>query len=108
MTSPSATGQAEPVTLRSYMIGLVAALVLTGVAFAVVLFGQSLPRSAIILTISIAACVQVFVHLRYFLHIDLSQVQRWNLLTLLFTILIIIIFVAGTIWVISDLNYRMM
>jgi cytochrome o ubiquinol oxidase operon protein cyoD len=48
------------------------------------------------------------VHLHYFLHLDASRRERWNVLALIFTVLIAIIFVAGSLWVMSDLDYRMM
>ena len=55
-----------------------------------------------------AAVVQMLVHLHYFLHLDRSSSARWNVLALLFTLLIMFIFVGGSIWIMFDLNYRMM
>jgi len=33
---------------------------------------------------------------------------RWNVLALVFTVLIITIFIGGTLWIMSNLHYRMM
>jgi cytochrome o ubiquinol oxidase operon protein cyoD len=55
-----------------------------------------------------AGIVQILVHLHYFLHLDLSSEKRWNVLSLLFTFLIMTIFVGGTLWDMYTLNYRMM
>jgi cytochrome o ubiquinol oxidase subunit IV len=55
-----------------------------------------------------AAAVQIVVHLHYFLHLDTSSTMRWNVLALVFALLIMILFVGGTIWIMYHLKYRMM
>jgi cytochrome o ubiquinol oxidase operon protein cyoD len=70
--------------------------------------GGALPKWAILAAIYCAAVAQILVHLHYFLHLDASRRERWNVLALIFTVLIAIIFVAGSLWVMSDLDYRMM
>ena len=107
MTRSAGNGHTRPVTVKSYITGFALAVILTVMAFTAVSFGQTIPRRGIVIAISVAALAQVFVHLRFFLHLDSSQSQRWNLLSLLFTLIILIVFVAGTLWVLSDLNYRM-
>jgi cytochrome o ubiquinol oxidase operon protein cyoD len=94
-------------SFRSYATGFILAIVLTILAFGLVMSG-ALPRWAILFGISGAAIVQMLVHLHYFLHLDTSSAARWNVLALLFTLLILIIFVGGTIWIMYNLNYRMM
>jgi cytochrome o ubiquinol oxidase operon protein cyoD len=94
-------------SFRSYATGLILAIVLTIFAFALVMSG-ALPRSATLFFIFGAAIVQMLVHLHYFLHLDTSPAARWNVLALLFALLILIIFVGGTIWIMYNLNYLMM
>jgi cytochrome o ubiquinol oxidase operon protein cyoD len=48
------------------------------------------------------------VHLRYFLHIDLKSTPRDNLLALAFAAVLICIMIGGTLWIMLDLNARMM
>jgi cytochrome o ubiquinol oxidase subunit IV len=55
-----------------------------------------------------AGIVQILVHLHYFLHLDTSSAARWNLLAMMFTLLILALFVGGTLWIMFNLNYRMM
>jgi cytochrome o ubiquinol oxidase operon protein cyoD len=52
--------------------------------------------------------VQVWVHLRFFLHIDLKDTPQDNLLALAFAALLIFIMVGGSLWIMLDLNARMM
>jgi cytochrome o ubiquinol oxidase operon protein cyoD len=94
-------------SFRSYATGLILAIVLTILAFGLVMSG-ALPRSATWFAIFGAAIVQMLVHLHYFLHLDTSSAARWNVFALLFTLLILTIFVGGTIWIMYNLNYRMM
>jgi cytochrome o ubiquinol oxidase subunit IV len=94
-------------SLRSYGTGFMLSLVLTAVPFALVMSG-AVHRSATLFGIVAAAIVQVLVHLHYFLHLDTSSAPRWNVLALIFTLLIMILFVGGTLWIMHNLNYRMM
>jgi cytochrome o ubiquinol oxidase subunit IV len=90
-----------------YLKGFVFALVLTGIPFGLVAAGL-LPRFATLVVIAILALVQVVVHLRYFLHIDLQSTPRDNLLALAFAAVLICIMIGGTFWIMLDLNLRMM
>ncbi len=94
-------------SFRSYAAGFILSIVLTVISFGLVVNGH-LPRSSMILGLLGAAVVQMLVHLHYFLHLDRSSSARWNVLALLFTLLIMFIFVGGSIWIMFDLNYRMM
>jgi len=94
-------------SLKSYGTGFLISIVLTVIPFALVMSG-TVSRGVAISGICGAGIVQILVHLHYFLHLDGSSEKRWNLLALLFTTLILAIFVVGTLWVMATLNSRMM
>jgi cytochrome o ubiquinol oxidase operon protein cyoD len=94
-------------SLKSYLTGFILSLILTAIAFALVMRG-TLSSSAILAGIFVAGIVQILVHLHYFLHLDTSSAARWNVLAMIFTLLIMIFFVGGTLWIMYTLNYRMM
>jgi cytochrome o ubiquinol oxidase subunit IV len=94
-------------TLTTYLTGFILALILTAIPFAFVMSGAFSP-AATILAIFGAGVVQVVVHLHYFLHLDFSEASRGNLAALLFTIVILTLFVGGSLWIMWTLNYRMM
>ncbi|MCX2956547.1 MAG: cytochrome C oxidase subunit IV family protein, partial [Candidatus Regiella insecticola] len=50
----------------------------------------------------------IIVHLVYFLHMNGSSEERWNLGAFLFTILVIAIIVVGSLWIMYNLNINMM
>ncbi|WOI56623.1 cytochrome o ubiquinol oxidase subunit IV [Palleronia sp. LCG004] len=90
-----------------YSLGLVLSILLTVLSFTAVMTGL-LPRAWVIPVIILLALAQILVHLRIFLHIDLSRQKREDLLMLLFTILLLAIMAFGTLWIMSNLHDRMM
>jgi cytochrome o ubiquinol oxidase operon protein cyoD len=94
-------------SLRTYLTGFVLSLILTAIPFALVMSGTWSPGVTLAGIVS-AGIVQILVHLHYFLHLDTSSAARWNVLAIMFTLLIMIIFVGGSLWIMSNLNYRMM
>ncbi len=94
-------------SLRSYLTGFVLSLILTAIPFALVMSG-ALSAAAALAGIIAAGCVQVLVHLYYFLHLDTSSEAHWNLLALIFTLVIMVLYVGGTIWIMNSLYHRMM
>ena len=54
------------------------------------------------------AAVQIVVHMIYFLHMNAKIEGGWSMLSLIFTAAIVIIMLAGSIWVMFHLNTNMM
>ena len=101
------TSGASHGTLKSYLTGVVLSIVLTVIPVGLVM-GGALPRSFIIAGIFLAAVVQIVVHMHYFLHLDTSSEQRWNVMAMAYTVLIIAILVGGSIWIMYNTHIRMM
>lgn len=83
-------------------------IILTVIPFWLVITRNFFPYTSVLIVILTCAILQIIVHLRYFLHIDFSIQQRWNLFSLIFSINIIAIFVIGSLWIMWNLNYNMM
>ncbi|MGA9479931.1 MAG: cytochrome o ubiquinol oxidase subunit IV [Desulfobacterales bacterium] len=94
-------------SLKSYGAGFILSIVLTIIPFALIMSG-ALFHSYVLFGIFAAAAVQIAVHLHYFLHLDTSSAMRWNVLALVFALLIMTLFIGGTIWIMYHLKYRMM
>ena len=92
---------------RSYLTGVVLALILTLIPFAIAGYGL-MPRSTALVVIAILAVIQVLVHLYFFLHMDPRTAPRENILTLGFAAVLIFIMIGGTLWIMLDLHHRMM
>jgi cytochrome o ubiquinol oxidase subunit IV len=94
-------------SFKSYAAGFILSIVLTVIAFALVMAG-TLSGSIVLSGIFAAAIIQILVHLHYFLHLNASSAMRWNVLALLLTALIMTLFIWGTLWIMGHLNYRVM
>jgi cytochrome o ubiquinol oxidase subunit IV len=101
------SGGASRGSFDAYFTGFILSIALTVIAFGLVMSGEA-SRKVMLWGICSAGIVQILVHLHYFLHLDVSSEKRWNVLALLFTFLIMTIFVGGTLWVMYTLNCRMM
>ncbi|MGP1666106.1 MAG: cytochrome o ubiquinol oxidase subunit IV, partial [Rhodanobacter sp.] len=90
---------------RSYVSGFALALLLTLGAFALVQW-TTLPRLTVLSGIGVMALAQMVVHFRFFLHIGFRS-HREDLQLILFSTLLLVIMVAGTIWIMASLAMRM-
>lgn len=99
------TGQKK---LSIYIAGVISCIILTLVAFWAVISG-ALPRGHTFLVIFGAAIVQFFVQVICFLRLNTSSPQaRANVLAFVFTIVILVCVIVGSLWIMWDLGYRMM
>lgn len=107
MSTNTVLREGPHISLRKYLFGFALAVALTLLSFGVVIYGW-VPHAAMLWVLFGAGIAQMLVHLHYFLHLDRSSAQRWNLIALAFTVLLLFVFVAGTLWVMLTLDMRMM
>ncbi len=91
-------------SFKSYVTGFGLSLVLTLLAYILVVDG-SRPANTIIAAIIVLAVMQLFVQLYFFLHLARESKPRWNLTALLFAALVVGIVVIGSLWIMRNLNY---
>lgn len=94
-------------TLKGYLIGFALSVVLTAIPFWLVMTG-ALAGNAAVAVIVTCAIVQIFVHAVYFLHLNTSGEGGWTLLAFVFTAVIVIITIAGSLWIMYHLSTNMM
>jgi cytochrome o ubiquinol oxidase operon protein cyoD len=95
-------------TLKGYLTGFVLAVILTAIPFWLVMskvIGSSTLTAIVILAIGV---VQIVVHMIYFLHMNGKAEGGWTLLALLFTLVLVVITLSGSLWVMYHLNHNMM
>lgn len=92
--------------LRGYLTGFALALILTLIPFSLIVLG-GFGYSTTVLILGICALAQILVHLRFFLHIDLSLQKREDLQLILFSTLLLVLMAIGTIWIMGNLATRM-
>jgi len=94
-------------TTGGYLVGFVLSVILTAIPFWLVM-GKVLPDSLTGPIILGFAAVQMVVHMVYFLHMNAKVEGGWSMLALLFTAVIVVILLAGSIWVMFHMNANMM
>jgi len=107
MSHSKELGGAQHGSVKTYMVGFILSIILTGIAFWIVMEGSA-SHATMLSVVLISAVVQIMVHLVCFLHMNTSSSERWNVVALAFTILIIAILVVGSIWIMWNLNLNMM
>ena len=96
------------VSFNGYAVGFLLSVVLTAIPFWLVM-GKVLPTPALTAAVILGfAAVQVVVHMVYFLHMNAKVEQGWSLLALVFTVVLVVIMLSGSIWVMHHLNTNMM
>jgi len=109
--SDSAPGDEEAydvaANVRSYVIGLVLAALLTAASFWA-LHTKLIWPPGIGMALAVLAVAQMGVHLVFFLHITTGPDNTNNVLALAFGVLIVTLVVAGSLWIMANLDHHYM
>jgi cytochrome o ubiquinol oxidase operon protein cyoD len=103
--APHASGHGS---LRGYLIGFALAVVLTAIPFWLVMADVLSSRILTVLVLAGFAIVQIVVHMIYFLHMDTRSEGGWTLMALVFTLVLVVIALSGSLWIMYHLNTNMM
>jgi cytochrome o ubiquinol oxidase subunit IV len=95
-------------SFRGYMIGFVLSVILTAIPFWLVMGGVLDSKLFTAVLVMGIAVVQIVVHMVYFLHMNARSEGGWTLMALIFTLIIVGIAIAGSLWVMHHLNANMM
>lgn len=93
--------------LIGYGVGLALAVGLTLCSFLMpamgIIWGPAIPVALIVFAIA-----QMGVHLVFFIHITTGPDNANNVLALAFGVLIVFLVIAGSLWIMANLNHNMM
>ena len=104
---PTVAEEGKPSGVLVYTIGLLLAVILTATSFWVA-NTSLLWAPGVHLGLAVLAIAQMGVHLVFFLHISTGPDSSNNVLAVAFGVLIVFLVVAGSLWIMSDLNTSMM
>jgi len=90
----------------TYTIGFVLSLVLTFAAYLMVTH-HTFAGWTLTIAILILALAQLFVQLKYFLHLGQSSKDKWDVSMFWFMVLTVMILVVGSLWIMHNLDYNM-
>jgi cytochrome o ubiquinol oxidase operon protein cyoD len=100
--------QADHGSVKGYLTGFILAVILTAIPFWLVLGRVFEKSSTTALVVLALAAVQIVVHMVYFLHMNTKSEGGWSILALIFTTMLVVIMLSGSIWVMYHLNHNMM
>jgi cytochrome o ubiquinol oxidase operon protein cyoD len=104
--TPGVEEHESTASVLSYTVGVGLAIVATIASFVVaqtnLLWGPGMPVGLIVL-----ALAQIGVHLVFFLHLGSGPDDTNNILALAFGVLVVFLIIAGSIWIIANLNANM-
>lgn len=92
--------------LRSYVLGFFSSIVFTLAAYVLVVY-HGASHAGIMVGITVLALSQLMAQLVFFLHLGKESKPRWNLTVFLFAVMVVVILVAGSLWIMYHLNYNM-
>ncbi len=94
-------------TLKSYMIGFLGSILLTAISFFLVLSRLFSDQNLIYAVVALAL-IQGIGQLIFFLHMGQEAKPRWETLVFCFMVVVLLIIAIGSLWIMNDLNERMM
>lgn len=95
------------ITVGGYVTGFVLSVILTAIPFWLVMsqfFVSSTMTTFVILGFAI---VQIYVHMRFFLHMTSKAEGGWTWMSLIFMIVLVVITLSGSLWVMQHLKTNM-
>ena len=95
-------------SFKGYMTGFILSVILTAIPFWLVMAGVLESRLLTAVLVMGIGVVQILVHMIYFLHMNPRSEGGWTLMALIFTLIIVGIALAGSLWVMHHLNANMM
>ncbi|QZA58770.1 cytochrome o ubiquinol oxidase subunit IV [Candidatus Rhabdochlamydia porcellionis] len=97
----------ETGVFKSYLIGFLLSILLTLVAYFIVV-EHVFSSGILVSTIIGLGVVQMFIQLLFFLHLGQEPKPYWNSLLFLFMLTILVILVIGSLWIMENLKYNVM
>jgi cytochrome o ubiquinol oxidase operon protein cyoD len=94
--------------INSYVIGFVLSVILVVAAYHIVT-AKIFAGETLYFVLAGLALLEVLVQAIFFIRLNArTEDDKWNLISFVFTIIVIMIVVIGSLWIMYNLNYYMM
>ncbi len=93
--------------VKTYLLGFFLSVVLTLAAYFLVVTHVLVGRVLSVVLLGLGV-TQALIQLFCFLHLGRERKPRWNLLTFLFMLVVLLVLVIGSMFIMYSLNYRLM
>ncbi len=95
-------------SMSKLMIGFALSIMLTAIPFALVMGGIDVSPTTAVGVIMGFAAIQIIVHLVFFLHVNGKSEGGWTIAATFLAVIIVFIVIAGSLWVMHNMNVNMM
>ncbi|MDI7862152.1 cytochrome o ubiquinol oxidase subunit IV [Rhizobiaceae bacterium n13] len=95
-------------TFGGYVTGFILSVILTAIPFWLVMAGVFENHFLTAVLVMGIGAVQIVVHMIFFLHMNGKSEGGWTMLALIFTAIVVLIMLVGSLWVMHHLNTNMM
>jgi cytochrome o ubiquinol oxidase operon protein cyoD len=93
--------------IKSYVIGFVLSVILTVFAYHIV-SAQVITGETLYFVLAVIGLLEVLVQAIFFIRLNAkTEDDKWNMISFIFTIIVIMIVVIGSLWIMYNLNYYM-
>jgi cytochrome o ubiquinol oxidase operon protein cyoD len=95
-------------SMKGYITGFVLSVILTAIPFWLVM-GKVLPNPTMTTFVILGlAMVQIYVHMVFFLHMTSKAEGGWAWMSLIFTLVLLVITLSGSLWIMYHLKTNTM
>ena len=105
---PHAHSEGGHGSFSSYITGFALSVILTVIPFWLVMAGVFESKLLTAFLVMAIGGVQIVVHMIYFLHMNAKSQGGWTFMSLLFTLVVVMITLVGSLWVMYNMNKNMM
>jgi cytochrome o ubiquinol oxidase operon protein cyoD len=96
------------ITVGGYVTGFVLSVILTAIPFWLVM-AKVFPNPTVTTFVILGfAIVQIYVHMVFFLHMTSKAEGGWTWMSLIFTLVLVVITLTGSLWITYHLKANMM
>jgi cytochrome o ubiquinol oxidase operon protein cyoD len=96
------------ITVGGYVTGFVLSVILTAIPFWLVMSRVFASSTVTIFVILALAMVQIYVHMVFFLHMTSKAEGGWTWMSLIFTLVLLVILLSGSLWIMYHLKTNTM
>lgn len=94
-------------SMRDYVTGFVLSVILTAIPFWLIMGDVFRSPTTAAIVVMVFAVAQILVHMVHFLHMSPKSEGGWTMLATIFTIVLVVITLAGSFWVMFHLHANM-
>ncbi|BBI01357.1 cytochrome o ubiquinol oxidase subunit IV [Buchnera aphidicola (Nipponaphis monzeni)] len=92
--------------LNNNLLGLLISIILTYLSLYIII-EQIFLKDIRLLFITLVSIIQIIVHIKYFLHISNFSDYNWSVSIFVFSAIVVLIIILGSMWIMNDLNHHL-